>query len=409
MRSIRPGASQLTSAEAAEALGISLPTLYAYVSRGLISSSAHSTSKRKLYDAEDVRRLANRQQGRRDPQQVAEEALEWGEPVIASELSLIRGGCLYYRGQDAVQIARTESFERVAALLMNGALESANGLFGVEPPVFSNTIQVILDQLAEAEPVVKFSVLMPLLSHESPHAYHPPLSAASGADMLQAMAMVVSGGAGEVKIADRLAQAWSKPDCRSQIDVMLILCADHELNVSSFVARCVASAGSNVYDAASAGLAALMGPKHGGVTRRVRAMLREIRGSKSIAAGLEDRVRRGESVPGFGHALYPEGDPRAVVLMDLAAQHCTTETTDFVLEVGRQAERLIGERPNLDFGLVAACHALGLPTHAPMTLFAIGRASGWAAHAIEEKRRDKLIRPRARYIGPLPGTQSSVG
>jgi citrate synthase len=200
---------------------------------------------------------------------------------------------------------------------------------------------------------------------------------------------------------------------RRPIEAALVLCADHELNVSAFTARCVASAGAPPQAAVAAGLAAVGGSRHGGQTERVEALLDEVspavsrsasRGSSStVRDRLADRLRRGEEIPGFGHPLYRDGDPRARLLLDMAtASRPRSPHLDAASELAAAALDLLGERPNLDFGLVTLARTLDLPPGAPLALFAVGRSAGWIAHVIEQYGDSRLIRPRARYAGPMP-------
>jgi len=184
----------------------------------------------------------------------------------------------------------------------------------------------------------------------------------------------------------------------------LILCADHELNVSSFTARCVASAGSHPYAVVIAGLAALEGTRHGGISARVESMLEGCQRAKHPRSAIAARLRRGESIDGFGHPLYRDGDPRASALLDmLRERYPKSRELAFVLEVVDAAGALTRERPNVDFALVALARVLRLPPGSPLTLFAIGRTIGWIGHAIEQYATGQLIRPRAKYVGVVPG------
>jgi citrate synthase len=183
----------------------------------------------------------------------------------------------------------------------------------------------------------------------------------------------------------------------------LILCADHELNVSSFTARCVASAGSQPYAVVGAGLAALEGIRHGGTSARVEAMLDSMRGARSPQSAVSERLRRGESIDGFGHPLYRGGDPRAIALFDMLREgHAKSRELAFVLNVADAAASLTRERPNLDFGLASVARVLRLPAGSPLTIFAIGRTIGWIGHAIEQYATGQLIRPSAKYVGVAP-------
>jgi citrate synthase len=186
------------------------------------------------------------------------------------------------------------------------------------------------------------------------------------------------------------------------IEIALILCADDELNASSFAARVVASAGATPYAVVIAGLSALSGTRHGGMTERTSALLRELETVDSARALITDRLRRGEIIPGFGHKLYPDGDPRAVVLLDALGQ-VASDNSRF-----RQAVELLhlmaerGEYPTLDVALAVLERTLALPDSKSLTIFALGRAVGWIGHAIEQYEDGRLLRPRAKYVGDDP-------
>jgi citrate synthase len=150
-------------------------------------------------------------------------------------------------------------------------------------------------------------------------------------------------------------------------------------------------------------LAALQGVKHGRATERVEALLREAQTPRAIAKVMAAHLRRGEKIPGFGHPLYPTGDPRGRELLELVRKlFPKSPAVAFAGSAADAAMRLLGERPTVDFGLVIAARALDLPPDGAINLFAIGRTVGWVGHAIEQYRRDRIIRPRARYIGDPP-------
>jgi citrate synthase len=176
----------------------------------------------------------------------------------------------------------------------------------------------------------------------------------------------------------------------------LVLLADHELNASTFVARCVASTGASPYAAVSAALGALSGHRHGGASSRVEAAFHELKAGGDPIMAMAGRLFRGEEVPSIGHPLYPDGDPRAVAIL-------------YALSViVPHSRRLVGRQPNVDFALGAATTALELPQGAALSLFVIGRTVGWIAHAIEQYESGVLIRPRAHYTGPRPAEKSTT-
>ncbi len=381
----------LTAQEAAQELDISLPTLYAYVSRGLIrSEETPGKSRAKRYRAEDVAALKARKTLRHNPAQAAETALHWGMPVLESQLTLIENGRFYYRGQDVLTLATTASFEAVACLLWD------------EEPEFGNRYAVIGEQGAALPKMAAFQVALAQTAVSDLAAYDlsPVAVAQTGARILWLLTAVAARQPVETTIAHTLQQAWlpDRPWAADWFNLALVLCADHELNVSSFTARCVASAGATPYGVVQAGLAALQGSKHGGHTERVEALLRE------AAAGAEtavvSRLRRGEAISGFGHRLYPDGDPRGRLLLDTVQERLgELPVVKLAHELATAVYQTTGQHPTVDLGLVVMAQALGLPPGTALTLFALGRTAGWIGHAIEQYALDQLIRPRARYVG----------
>ncbi len=407
----------LTAQEAADELGISLPTLYAYVSRGLIRSEAVGGNKRsRRYSAEDVQRLKERRESRRDPSRVAESALHWGAPVLDSGITLIADGHLYYRGRDARELATSHSVEEVAALLWTGDPEAdSHMIFDAAPSMLGEHSEQVRPHLTDLTPVETFHVLLPLEAVEDLAAYdlRPNSVIQTGARILKLMA-TITAGASECQdgIARTIQRGWLPRDERAGplISAALILCADHELNVSSFTARCVASAGSTLYGVVLAGLAALQGTRHGGHSERVEAFLREAQTPAGARRVIGARLKRGERLPGFGHRLYPDGDPRARTLLEwMAAAYPDSPSVALANAVVTEAYDLIGRHPALDFGLAVVSQALRLPPGGAVALFAMGRTIGWIGHALEQYQIARMIRPRARYVGEQPGLHSPPG
>lgn len=404
-------ARYLSAQEAARELGISLPTLYAYVSRGLIHSEATGGSKRtRRYWAEDVQKLKERQEQRRDPAKAVETALHWGAPVLESAITLLANDRLYYRGYDALELATQRSVEQVAVLIWTGELAPAgSALFGHAWGALPPECQAVRPHLASLSPVEAFQVMLPLAAVDDLAAYdlRPAAVAQTGARILRLLTTLAAGDqpAG-LGIAQTLQQGWTPPNAQATtlLNAALILCADHELNVSSFTARCVASAGSTPYQVVLAGLAALQGIKHGRVTERVELFWREAGTPEDVRPTLANYLKRGETIPGFGHPLYPQGDPRGRLLLELAAAaYPELPAVKLAQAMVAGTFELIGEYPTIDFGLVTLAQALALPAGGAITLFALGRTIGWIGHAIEQYQLDRIIRPRAQYKGRQPG------
>lgn len=389
--------SYLSAAQAASRLGVTRATLYAYVSRGLIRSRGRDGQRAREYLAEDVERLRKRASGRRDPGRVASQALGVeGLPVLTSALSLIEAGRLYYRGKDVLALSASARLEDVAVLLWGGPCELPAPLY---VPAASQRARLARLPFARAA-----QCYLAEAEGEDPTAYLATQDAVrrAGARILYGLTLVASGG-GEVQgsVAGALCEAWGLAPRSGlrPLEEALILCADHELNVSAFTARAIASAGATPYMAVSGALGALTGHRHGGLTARVAALLDAALQEGDAERLLVQRLRLGESIPGFGHPLYPEGDPRAARLLELCPRN--SERTRCVA-LAQTAERLLGERPVLDYGLVALARCLALPPAAPFVLFALGRVTGWIAHLLEQYQLPQLIRPRAEYTGPRP-------
>ncbi len=392
----------LAAGEAARELGVSVETLYSYVSRGMIRSEAAGGRSRR-YRAEDVRRLKERKQRRRDPEAVVEGALSWGTPVMESAITLVTDDALYYRGQDAVTLSRGSTIEEVAALIWTGDSARAAHLFPSEPPELPARARTAARGLA---PMEAFQVLLPLVGAEDPAAYdlRSGAVARTGARILRLMAGAAAREAAP-GLAETLGRGWcpQDPDAAALLGAALILCADHELPVSTFAARCVASSEATPYAVVAAGLAALGGVRHGGQLELVEAFLREVEAVGDARAAISGRLRRGEGIPGFGHSLYPGGDPRGAELMRIAAAaYPDSAAVAHSTAVVEDARAVMGERPTLDFGLVALARAMELPAGSAVALFALGRTVGWIGHAIEQYEGGVLIRPRARYVGDAP-------
>lgn len=382
-------------------LEVSRATLYAYVSRGFVRSEpVPGRPRERRYAREDVERLRVRAEERRNPEKAAANALRWGVPILESSITLIADGKVYYRGHDATELARTRSLEEIAALLWTGSFEA---------DIFDTPLHVISGAASPDLPFIhRAQSVLPLVAARDEMAFdlRPRCVAQTGWRIMNLLTSVAAASQElEPTIEETLACAWApkKKDAARVIRAALIACADHELNVSAFTARCVASAASNPYAVVVAGLAALEGTKHGGATARVDALFRELRRARDVRATLADRLRRGERIEGFGHPLYPNGDPRATLLLDLLPQKSAELT--FARRLSDAAETVLGEMPTLDFALVAVERVLDLPRGSALTLFAIGRTLGWIGHAIEQYAQDAMIRPRAKYVGPKPKGQ----
>ncbi|MDE2515997.1 MAG: citrate synthase family protein [Rhodospirillales bacterium] len=378
----------LSAKQAAARLGIAPATLYAYVSRGLLAAEPGPDGRTSRYAAEQVDALAaSRRRGRR-PREVARATLDFGLPVLESALTAVQDGRFYYRGRDAVALAAHATLEEVAALLWDMALPKPAASVARGPA---------------RHPVPEAPSLLAAFAATGPDAVEteawiadPARRARGCLGLLRGLCGLMTGVApGEVALHAHCATVWGvDAHGAALIRAALVLCADHELNASSFTVRCVAGTGASLHAALLAGLAALSGPRHGGITARVAALWTGL-DPANPEAGLRARLARGEDMPGFGHPLYPAGDPRAAALLAALPEGAALAAT---------ITALTGQRPSLDFALVALARHLDLPAGAAFGIFALGRAVGWIAHALEQRAAARLIRPRAVYVGPRPET-----
>ena len=398
----------LTAAEAAEALGISRATLYAYVSRGLLRSAPGVDSRQNRYPAADVRRLARRKADGRRAGKVAQKVLDWGVPVLESSITLIADGRLYYRGRDAIALARDATLEDVAALLW----ECTPRRIADAPaaPIASAQWSAWLKLWSAHTPLERALVLLPAAAAQMPRiwAQGPDAQIDTGAVLMRLLAAALMSAAPSSEPLHRqFAHAWGLRG-RAPADVLraaLVLCADHELNASTFTVRCITSTGMHLFGAAAGGLAALGGPRHGGETMRIAALLDDATRAPDLHRFLAERLAPDERgvaapLPGFGHPLYPDGDPRARLLLDLLRARGAARAPLAELDALTDAVAdTTGARPTVDLALVALERVLNLPRGAAFALFAAARVTGWIAHALEQTADGRLIRPRARYVG----------
>ena len=399
----------LSAAQAAKLLGVSLPTLYAYVSRGMLHSIEADGVRSKRYAHDEVLRLAVRKNDGRRAGRTVEAAIDWGVPVLESRITLIADGMIRYRGHDAMKLADAATLEQTAQILWG--YPQADFFDAVQVDIAPGVWWALLQSTAALPALDRAMVLLPVLAPHFKVSAKPadPVYFAQAARLMQVLAAaLLDGEMGAGLLHRRVAQAWNiVGDAEQLLRAALVLCADHELNASTFTVRCVASTGAHLPAALTAGLAALSGPRHGGESLRVRAMLDAALQAGDMQQFLASRLRRKPEqagfsmlLPGFGHPLYPDGDPRArMLLCMLAEQTATLPAAAPILALAQAGQAVSGAAPNLDFGLVAIELALDLPRTAAQSLFALGRCAGWIAHAAEQVEDGRLIRPRARYVG----------
>lgn len=394
---------RIDAAEAARRLGVKPATLYAYVSRGVLTRHRDADGRRSRFDAAEIEQLARKGRPRRRPGEA--------EVVIESAVTRLGEDRPYYRGRDALELARTARYEQVAEWLWAGEWD--------ERPVWTaDPGRVRAGTLAQSAlpervlPLDRLQVIVATLGATDPMRFQldGPAVAATGraliAGMVEALPLLGPAPAddGAPSLAGRL---WPRlcadpadPALLKALDAALVLLADHELAASTLAARVAASVRADPYAVVTAGLGALGGPLHGGASFGAERMLAAMHGAGDAAAVIGERLRRGERIAGLGHSVYRHGDARGRMLLDLlhdaVPTHPVLAASDAVVAEAR-ARRL--PEPNIDLALATLTRAAGMVEGAGEVVFAIARTAGWLAHAIEEYERRSPLRLRARYTG----------
>ncbi|HEX7892224.1 MAG TPA: citrate synthase family protein [Ramlibacter sp.] len=380
-------ASWVSMDEACRLLGVQRQTIYAYVSRGKLDAMPDpADTRRSLYRAEDVAGLAKRKEAGRKLETVAANTLFGAEPSVPTALSGFFRGHLHYRGQDAIELARSSTLEDVARLLW-GAEQAVD--FSSEPgtrpaPSGRGAAFAALASLAAVGHSTRGRLTRVL--HSEAQGLVAQLADAFGAQP------------GQQPLHLRFAKGWRQPArVADLLRTALVLLADHELTSSAFAARIAASTGASLPACLLAGLATLSGPLHGDASGRVKALFGEVErlGEDQV---LDHYLSTASPLAGFGHHLYPDGDPRAAALLALF------EPPDAIARFIEKVAQLTGLRPNIDVALAALVAHHRLPADAAFALFATARSVGLLAHGMEQLGVAQVIRPRGRYAGPVPGT-----
>lgn len=375
----------LTTEEAARRLGVKVPTLYAYVSRGLLESHRDPTARGSLFDLADVEALAARSRGGR---QTATRLATVTTAVTQLNQEL---GPLY-RGQRATELATRAGFEEVAELLWQTGSDGADWRapdLGLCPLVHT------FDRMRWA--LVLCGATDPLRSDLRPPAV--TRAARRSAAALVAAVADTPADDGDASLAARLAARLTPRTGALPADAVnaaLVLMADHELATSTMAVRVAASVRADPYDALLAGLATLAGPLHGGASQMAYELL-VVAGRDGAERALNDVLREQGRLPGFGHTVYKSGDPRFGALLELAEPLLRDDQRAVLHEVVALAAAHDVPLPNCDLALAALSWGTGMPPDSGRTIFAVARVAGWAAHYLEELS-ERPVRFRARAV-----------
>jgi citrate synthase len=412
----------LTAAEAARRLGVKPATLYAYVSRGVLTRSRAGDGRASLFSADEVERLARRGRPRR-PAGVADITVE-------SAITELTADTLRYRGLDVMGLAVSRTFEEVAELLWTGELRPAREPWRARPAALTAGRAAQAALPAGALPLERLQVIVPAMAATDPLRLQldqsavvaagrniiagmvdclPPVTAgdtasagstASAGDTVAAMGGAVAAGPVAGRLWTRLCDRRASPGLLRATSAALILLADHELAASTLAARAAASVRADPYAVVGTGLGAVSGALHGGASLGAESLMAAASGPDDVPRVVAELLRRGEKVPGFGHFVYRGGDPRATVLLDLirraAPKSGQLAVADAVLAEVRHKSL---PEPNIDFALATLARVAGMVRGAGEAMFAVARTAGWVAHALEAYTGPGPLRPRAVYTG----------
>ena len=346
-------------------------------------------------------------------------------------------GKLIYQGYDIHDLAEHATFEEVVFLLWNGRLPKQDELDELTKRIRAN-YKVPGEIIAGMKYMPKDADPMDVLrTCVSALDFYDKDGHGTDRESAMASAIKITGQIGT------LAAAWDRirngkdpvtPDSTSGIaenflymlrgekadadetrmfDIALILHADHELNASTFTTRVVAGTLADMYGCVTAGIAALAGPLHGGANTNVMKMLIEIDDPAKIDAWVEDALTQKKKIMGIGHAVYKTEDPRATWLRKFSKQMAEKKGESKWFDMSQRIEKLMLEKkgmyPNVDFYSASTYYLMGIPLDLFTPIFAVSRISGWTGHILEQYANNKLIRPRAEYIGKRDQKYVAIG
>ncbi len=351
--------------------------------------------------------------------------------VVAAQSSIgdVDGekGVLIYQGYDIHDLAENSTFEEVVFLLWNGRLPNQAELDEHTARIRRNyeapkeVIDLMKQYPKDSDPMDVLRTAVSSLDLYDPKGQGTDRESAVGA------AVRITGQIGTIVAAWENIRNGKEPiapdhkltiaenflymlrgekagaDEARMFDIALILHADHELNASTFTTRVVAGTLADMYGAVTAGIAALSGPLHGGANTAVMKMLIEIGSLDKVDAWVDEALASKKKIMGIGHAVYKTEDPRATWLRKFSKQMADKKGEQKWFEMSQRVEQLMLEKksmhPNVDFYSASTYYLMGIPLDLFTPIFAVSRISGWTGHVLEQYGNNKLIRPRAEYIG----------
>lgn len=399
----------ITAPEAANRLGIKQATLYAYVSRGMLTRRREAGNRASLFDAAEVDRLARRGRSGRGTAS--------GRFLMETGVTQIAGSSLRYRGHDVIDLAARHGFEDVAALLWTGQLQAGQaGSWQAFPEALAvgRAAQAVLP--SATLPFERLQVIVPAMAATDQFRLHldPSAVIVAGKSLIAGLteALPPARPAADTEATETGAQAGSiaarltaklclrpsPPGLARVLDSALVLIADHELAGSTLAARVAASMRADPYAVVASALGAMGGTLHGGAALSAEDMLATASSPGDVPRLVADVLRRGNRLPGFGNFVYENQDPRADALLKLLRGYAPGSSQLAVALAVIDETRGRGlPAPNVEFALAALARVADMARGSGEAIFAIGRTAGWLAHALEEYERNRPIRPRGLY------------
>ncbi|WP_329552566.1 citrate synthase [Streptomyces sp. NBC_00696] len=399
---------RLSTKETAELLGVKPDTVYAYVSRGQLSSRREPGGRGSTFDAKEVEALA-----RRNRRESSGSSGSGGELSVRTRITLIEKDRYYFRGVDATELAARYSYEEIAEWLWTGELHP--GITFTAPKAAVAVARRAVDALPEhAGPTDRLRVAAIAAATADPLRFDLSEDTVLGTarilipTLVAALPPVRRTHRDEGPLAHRLwARLSGRPADEASLrvlDTALGLLVDHDLAASTLAVRVAASARAHAYAAVSSGLGVLEGPLHGAASGLAHRLLLDVLDQGTAAPVVADELRSGRRIPGLGHRLYPGEDPRARALFALledipGAAPALAAARDIVATTARHTPL----HANVDLALAVFTVSSGMPSTAGETVFAVARTAGWIAHALEEYgERPLRMRPSGHYVGPRP-------
>lgn len=351
------------------------------------------------------------------------------EGVVATQsgISSIIDGVLTYRGINIDELANYASFEEVVFLLWNDELPSKEELTELRKDLAQQGLlpdEVILLMKAfpkKTHPMAMLRTVVSALEMYDPDAYDMS-DEANRRKALNIQAKISTAVAAIQRVKEGKEILSPKPEFSfaqnflymlngeeptelaiNSLDTALVLHADHELNASTFASRVTVGTLANIYAGIVSAIGTLSGPLHGGANEAVMRMLEEIGEVEKVEAYIYEAMVKKKKIMGFGHRVYKTGDPRAKFLKSMSKQLTALTGQDKLYKMSVKIDEIIqkekGLLPNVDFYSASTYHSLGIPGELFTPIFAVSRTSGWTAHILEQYANNRLIRPRAEYIG----------